>query len=78
MKSFRKLKKVSKLLIEAGANINARTGKHESPLHYALERGEHDLEQLLKDNGGVVNIDGEELFCYKALEADYGSSKVYM
>jgi len=48
-------KSVVNLLIEQGADVNAKDKYGQMPLHFAANRASMDLAQLLIDNGADVN-----------------------
>jgi len=50
-------KEVVQLLIEKGADVNARDGFHRTALHAATERDDWDVVQLLRDSG-AIELDG--------------------
>jgi ankyrin repeat protein len=47
--------KVVSMLIEKGANVNAKTSKGVTPLHSAAAHGGKALVKLLLDNGAEIN-----------------------
>lgn len=51
-------KKVLRLLIESGADINAQTVSGASPIHEAAALGDYECVKLLIDNGIDVNVSG--------------------
>jgi ankyrin repeat protein len=46
---------VTKLLLDAGANVNSVKIDGTTPLHYAALTGQLELVQALLDNGGNIN-----------------------
>ena len=44
-----------RLLIESGANVNAKNGDHETALMYAASKGQVEVVELLIKNGADVN-----------------------
>jgi len=47
---------ISKLLIEAGANIRSLDEEQMTPLHFACMEGNHEIAKLLFDAGKLMNI----------------------
>jgi uncharacterized protein len=47
---------VARILIEAGADINAQGGEGYTPLHYAADRGEADIAELLLAKGAQTDL----------------------
>jgi ankyrin repeat protein len=43
------------MLIESGANVNARNKNNDGPLHLAADRGHLDIAVKLIEKGAVVN-----------------------
>lgn len=50
---------IVKLLIERGGDVNARTSKGMTPLHYAVTHGDAELAQLLLANSAAVNAEDD-------------------
>jgi hypothetical protein len=48
--------KVALLLLDGGADVNARTGEGETALHWAAGNGATEMVQLLLDRGAWVNV----------------------
>ncbi len=44
---------IVRLLLQKGANVNARDLERKTPLNYARWRGYRDIERILFDNGGL-------------------------
>ncbi|KAL1616289.1 hypothetical protein SLS56_011474 [Neofusicoccum ribis] len=49
-------KKTFQILLNYGANVNARGGMHETALHAAARFGHSDLVEMLLDNGATVDM----------------------
>jgi ankyrin repeat protein len=46
---------VAKVLLEAGADVNARDASQNTPLHYAALHGHTTVAKLLLEAGGDIN-----------------------
>ena len=47
---------IAKLLVDAGADVNAVSPSFMAPVYFAAHRGDYDLVQLLLDAGADVNL----------------------
>ncbi|KAJ3100119.1 hypothetical protein HDU96_010442 [Phlyctochytrium bullatum] len=52
--------KAVRILLDAGAQVNALTGRGETPLHFAVEQGRPVAARLLLDAGADITIKNEE------------------
>jgi ankyrin repeat protein len=43
---------MAELLLSKGANVNAKTDKGHTPLHFAMEKNHKDVAKLLLQHGG--------------------------
>lgn len=61
---------IVKLLVEAGANLNAKNKRGNTCLHYSMAYSFEDVSRLLLSSGAddyVTNMDG--LTCYEGLSS---------
>ena len=47
---------IAKMLLESGANVDAKDSKSNTALHYATGYGRVDMTTLLVENGSVVSL----------------------
>lgn len=53
-------RKIIKILVEYGVNINVRDGSGRTPLHWACQEGYTDIVDLLVENGAQMNVQDED------------------
>lgn len=53
-------KAIAKLLLEKGANVNAKNKNRVTPLHFAAYEGHEDIVQLLIEKGADVNAKNKD------------------
>lgn len=71
------LVKTTQWLIENGADINALTTRHESPLQLALQADHLILAKLLLDRGALAsNLSDPHLMVVKSLKADLAKTAI--
>ena len=71
-------REIAEMLIEKGVDINARDGKGETPLHWAVRNGQNGVVELLISHGANINIknhqDRTPLQIFTAPERSYSVS----
>lgn len=70
---WRKDVDVGRVLVESGADINAKSEADESPLELAIRIGDPDMAQLLLEHGAVVDFGKQtfDKFCDAIRETSY-------
>jgi ankyrin repeat protein len=68
--------RLCRLLLDAGADVNQRGGRHGSPLGAAARNGRREIVQLLLDAGGDADIGGGEYNSPLAAAASGGYNEV--
>jgi len=63
---------MARLLLEAGADINATDSTHRTALILAAEMGDFDIARLLVDRGANLDIYGQEVHYLRLLMAEKG------
>ena len=66
---------VSKLLIDAGADIEAQTSRRSTPLHWACEGGELDIVEMLVEAGADVSVVDDDGYTCLILAVDVGHTE---